>query len=140
MTKLFHIFMTLTLLLAVAIGNVGVYKCLKDGSLCMTKSCYLEESKCCEEDVCSEGSLDSESYSKADCCVDIDVKTDFMNDVFLSSSIDTEISSFVLFSYYKQFITHTNADQFEIRGPPPYTAFLFPSYSPIFKSNCSYLC
>lgn len=140
MRKLFHIFITLSLLIAVAIGNVGVYKCLKDGSLCMTKSCCLEESKCCEEDLCSEDPIDSESYSEADCCVDIDVKTDFMNDVFLSSSIDTEISNYLVFSYYTQFTSHTNTDQFEIRGPPPCTVFISPSNSPIFKSNCSYLC
>jgi hypothetical protein len=140
MRKLFHIFITLTLLLAVAIGNVGVYKCLKDGSLCMTKSCCLEEVECCEEDVCSQDTSVSESTNSIDCCVDIDLKIDFMNDVFLSSNIDTEVNGYLLFSYYKQFISHSNVDQFEIRGPPLSTAFLFPSHSPIFKSNCSYLC
>jgi hypothetical protein len=143
MRKAFHIFITLTLLMAVAIGHVGVFRCLIDGSFSITKtSCpqsISEEAPTC----CPSNNSQELTFGESDnCCVDVDVETDFVN-AFLSTSEDADIviERDLAKAFYTQFNPTLTNKYIIIRGPPPSTeSHLRVSTALIFKRNCTFLC
>ena len=143
MTKAFHIFITLTLLMAVAIGHVGVFRCLIDGSFSITKTCFPQSISEKTATCCASSNSQELTFENSDnCCVDVNVETDFIN-AFLSTSENTDIviERDLPIAFYSPFNPTLTTKCVIIRGPPPNTeSHLRVSTALIFKRNCTFLC
>lgn len=137
MQKLFNIFIVSSILLASALANVTVYKCVHDGELCVTKSCCPEDkagNSCCDEKGYS-------CFSDDECCKEVTIVQDtIFNDVNLnkakipdSSNTFTDFISGILIEKDKIF---RNA----VRGPPQERELSSNIETPEYILYCSFLC
>ena len=137
MTKLFNIFIVASILVASALVNVTLYKCVHDGDLCVTKSCCPSEKvgeSCCQDKDTSEINGDQ-------CCEEFKIiQETVFNDVNLTKAKSPEN-----FKFFAEFITKSLLKkdlifQDEARGPPLDINSFSSADSPTYISNCSFLC
>ncbi len=137
MLKLFNIFIISSILVASALVNVTLYKCVHDGNLCVTKSCCPAEEAV--ESCCSE--KNNPIISSDQCCEEVTIVQDtIFNDVNLNKAKNPDNSQMFTDFISQSLVQKDGIFQDEICGPPLQTEISSTTEAPTYILNCSFLC
>ena len=147
MTKAFNILTAGILLLATTAGNLTVFQCLIDGSFCLTESCCpapesnLKEKSCCAHKCEKQETVEKESLLiKDDCCVEIDVEADFLNDIEMNIGTFEPIVISKLMSSPSLIPIFLTPQRSTVINDPPGIFLKSGQTYPIYKKLCTFLC
>jgi hypothetical protein len=148
MTKALNILTASILLLATTAGNLSVFQCLIDGSFCLTKLCYpdnqetLKEKSCCDHNSEIQQVVEEDVFLiKGNCCVEIDVERDFLNDIEMNIGVSESIIVSESMSSPSLSPVFLSSARCTVINDPPPSIFLKKTYNHlIYKKLCTFLC